>query len=198
MTEEFAVPHSRVTELVMRWRDGDSAALEQLLPLVYDELRKLARSHLRRESPGQPIESASLVHEAYLRLAGKNPPNLQNRAHFFGVAAHLMREILVDRARKIRAGKRGAGVQEISLDEAIGLPHQKNVDLIRLDDALQQLAKLDERQCRIVELRFFTGLDVEETAEVLGISPTTVKREFQHAKAWLYGELSKSLGQEDS
>jgi len=150
MSEESAIPHSQVTELVIRWRDGDLTALEQLVPLVYDELRKLARSHLRRESPDQNLQSASLVHEAYLRLSGKKPPNLQNRAHFFGVAAHLMREILVDRARKTRASKRGAGVRDVSLDEAIGMPHQKNVDLIRLDDALQQLAKLDDRQCLIV------------------------------------------------
>jgi RNA polymerase sigma factor (TIGR02999 family) len=194
MNEESSVPHSQVTELVMRWRDGDSSALEQLLPLVYDELRKLARSHLRRESPGQPIESASLVHEAYLRLAGKNPPNLQNRAHFFGVAAHLMREILVDRARKIRAGKRGAGLREISLDEAIGLPHQKNVDLVRLDDALQQLAKLDERQCRIVELRFFAGLSLEETSVAMGVSEATVSREWTTARQWLRHEMAGTAG----
>jgi RNA polymerase sigma factor (TIGR02999 family) len=190
MTEEFVVPHSQVTELVMRWRDGDSAALDQLLPLVYDELRKLARSHLRRESPHQPIESASLVHEAYLRLAGKNPPNLQNRAHFFGVAAHLMREILVDRARRVRAGKRGAGLREVPLDEAIGLPHQKNVDLVRLDDALQQLAKLDERQCRIVELRFFAGLSLEETSVAVGIYEATVSREWTTARQWLRHEMT--------
>jgi RNA polymerase sigma factor (TIGR02999 family) len=190
MSEDSAVPHSQVTELVLRWRDGDVAALEQLLPLVYDELRKLARSHLRRENPDQPLESASLVHEAYLRLAGKNPPNLQNRAHFFGVAAHLMREILVDRARKIRAGKRGAGGREISLDEAIGLPHQKKVDLVRLDDALQQLAKLDERQCRIVELRFFAGLSLEETSVAMGISEATVSREWTTARQWLRHEIA--------
>ena len=190
MNEESPIPHSRVTELVIRWRDGDLAALEQLVPLVYDELRKLARSHLRRESPDLNLQSASLVHEAYLRLAGKNPPNLQNRAHFFGVAAHLMREILVDRARKIRADKRGAGARNISLDEAIGLPHQKNVDLIRLDDALQQLGKLDERQCRIVELRFFAGLSLEETSVAMGISVATVSREWTTARQWLRHEMA--------
>ena len=174
----------------MRWRGGDLAALEQLVPLVYDELRKLARSHLRRESPDLSLQSASLVHEAYLRLAGKNPPNLQNRAHFFGVAAHLMREILVDRARKIRAVKRGAGVREISLDEAIGLPHQRNVDLICLDDALQQLAKLDDRQCRIVELRFFAGLSLEETSVAMAISEATVSREWTTARQWLRHEMA--------
>jgi RNA polymerase sigma factor (TIGR02999 family) len=190
MNEESPVPHSQVTELVMRWRDGDLAALEQLVPLVYDELRKLARSHLRRESPDLNVHSASLVHEVYLRLAGHNPPNLQNRAHFFGVAAHLMREILVDRARKIRAAKRGAGFPEISLDEAIGLPHQKSVDLIRLDDALQQLGKLDGRQCRIVELRFFAGLSLEETSVAMGISEATVSREWTTARQWLRHEIA--------
>lgn len=190
MRDESPVSPPHVTELLVRWRAGDNAALEQLVPLVYAELRKLARSHLQREGPGQSLESAALVHEAYLRLAGKNPPDLQNRAHFFGVAARLMREILVDRARRIRAAKRGAGFTDLCLDEAIGLPHQKNVDIIRLDDALQRLAELDERQCRIVELRFFAGLSLDETSVALGISEATVSREWTTARLWLRHEIA--------
>jgi RNA polymerase sigma factor (TIGR02999 family) len=166
--------------------------VDQLIPLVYDELRRLARSQLRRHGPDQSLESAALVHEAYLRLTGRTPPDWQNRAHFFGIAAHLMREILVDRARRVRAAKRGAGTRDLSLDEAIGLPHQKNVDIIRLDDALQQLAKLDERQCRIVELRFFAGLSVEETSVAMEISEATVSREWTTARQWLRHEMAAS------
>jgi RNA polymerase sigma factor (TIGR02999 family) len=188
--DEGATSHSQVTELLVRWRDGDGAAVEQLIPLVYEELRRLARSQLRRQGPDQNLESASLVHEAYLRLTGKNPPDWQSRAHFFGVASHLMREILVDRARRMRAAKRGAGVRDLSLDDAIGPPHQKNVDIVRLDDALQELAKLDERQCQIVELRFFAGLSLEETSVALGISEATVSREWTTARQWLRHEIA--------
>jgi RNA polymerase sigma factor (TIGR02999 family) len=190
MRNDGAVSHPQVSELLVRWRDGDHAALEQLVPLVYDELRRLARSHLRREAPGQSIQSAALVHEAYLRLVGKVPPDWQNRTHFFGFAAHLMREILVDRARRKRAAKRGTGLTELSLDEAIGLPHQKTVDMIRLDDALTELARLDERQCKIVELRFFAGLSLEETSVALGISEATVSREWSTARLWLRHEIA--------
>jgi RNA polymerase sigma factor (TIGR02999 family) len=190
MRDESAVSRPQVTELLARWKDGDNTALEQLVPLVYDELRKLARSHLRREPPDQSLQSAALVHEAYLRLAAKSPPDWQSRTHFFGVAARLMREILVDRARKIGAAKRGAGVRELSLDEAIGIPHQKNVDIIRLDDALKQLERLDERQCRIVELRFFAGMSLEETSVALGISEATVSREWSTARLWLRHEIT--------
>ena len=188
--DEGPASHSQVTELLVRWRDGDSAAMDQLIPLVYEELRRLARSQLRRHGPDQSLESGSLVHEAYLRLTGKNPPDWQNRAHFFGVAAHLMREILVDRVRRMRATKRGAGVRDLLLDETIVLPHQKNVDLIRLDDALQQLERLDERQCRIVELRFFAGLSLEETSVAMEISEATVSREWATARQWLRHEMA--------
>jgi RNA polymerase sigma factor (TIGR02999 family) len=188
--DEGPASHSQVTELLVRWRDGDSAAMDQLIPLVYEELRRLARSQLRRHGPDQSLESVSLVHEAYLRLTGKNPPDWQNRAHFFGVAAHLMREILVDRVRRMRATKRGAGVRDLLLDETIVLPHQKNVDLIRLDDALQQLERLDERQCRIVELRFFAGLSLEETSVAMEISEATVSREWATARQWLRHEMA--------
>ncbi len=190
MTNEGTISDPQVSELLVRWRNGDHAALEQLVPLVYDELRRLARSHLRREAPGQSIQSAALVHEAYLRMVGKNPPDWQNRAHFFGVSARLMRQIMVDRTRKIRAAKRGAGVEVFSLDEAIGLPHQKSVDLIQLDDALERLAKLDERQCQIVELRFFAGLSLEETSVALGISEATVSRDWTTARLWLRHEIA--------
>jgi RNA polymerase sigma factor (TIGR02999 family) len=188
--DEGPVPHSRVTELLVRWREGDRAALKQLVPLVYDEVRRLARSHLRREAAGQSIESAALVHEAYLRMVGEDPPDWQNRDHFFGVAARLTREILVDRTRKFRGAKRGAGAGEIPLDGAIGLPHQRSVDLILLDDALERLAKLDERQCRIVELRFLAGLSLEETSVALGISEATVSREWTTARLWLRHEIA--------
>jgi len=190
--DEGAASHSPVTELLVRWRDGDSAAVDQLIPLVYGELRRLARSPLRRQGPDQRLESAALVHEAYLRLTGKNPPDWQDRARFFGVAAHLMREILVDRVRRMRATKRGAGVRDLSLDEAIVLPHQKNVDLIRLDDALQQLARLDERQCRIVELRFFAGLSLEEASVAMGISEATVSRDWTTARQWRRHEMART------
>ena len=188
--DEGPASHSQVTELLVRWRDGDRAAVDQLIPLVYEELRRLARSQLRRHGPDQSLESVSLVHEAYLRLTGKISPDWQNRAHFFGVAAHLMREILVDRVRRMRATKRGAGVRNLSLDETIVLPHQKNVDLIRLDDALQQLARLDERQCRVVELRFFAGLSLEETSVAMGISEATVSRDWTTARQWLRHEMA--------
>ena len=191
MTNDGAISQPQVTELLVRWRNGDPAALEELVPLVYDELRRLARSHLRHEAPGHSIQSAALVHEAYLRMVGKTPPDWQNRAHFFGVAARLMRQIMVDRTRKLRASKRGAGAGELPLDEAIGLlPHQKSVDLIQLDDALEHLSKLDERQCRIVELRFFAGLSLEETSVALGISEATVSREWTTARLWLRHEIA--------
>jgi RNA polymerase sigma factor (TIGR02999 family) len=191
MTNDGAISQPQVTELLVRWRNGDPAALEELVPLVYDELRRLARSHLRHEAPGHSIQSAALVHEAYLRMVGKTPPDWQNRAHFFGVAARLMRQIMVDRTRKLRASKRGAGAGELPLDEAIGLlPHQKSVDLIQLDDALEHLSKLDERQCQIVELRFFAGLSLEETSVALGISEATVSREWTTARLWLRHEIA--------
>jgi RNA polymerase sigma factor (TIGR02999 family) len=192
MRNDDAISHPQVSALPVRWPDGDPAALEQLVLLVYDELRRRARSYLRRETPGQSIQSAALVHEAYLRMVGRSPRDWQNRAHFFGVAARLMREILVDRTRKIGAAKRGTGAGELPLDEAIGLPHQRSVDLILLDDALERLAKLDERQCRIVELRFFTGLFLEETSVALGISEATVSREWSTARLWLRREIARA------
>lgn len=187
----MSIPLPGVTELLVRWRDGDAAALNSLIPLLYEELRKLARAYLRRERPDHTLQSAALVHEAYVRLAGKESLECQNRVHFFGVAARLMREILVDHARSRAAGKRGGGVSDITLNEALGIPQQQNVDIIRLDDALRSLALLDERQCRIVELRFFAGLSIEDTSEALGISAATVSREWTTARVWLRHELAK-------
>jgi len=184
-------PH-QVSELLMRWREGDSNALDSLIPVVYAELRRVARGHLRRERPHHTLQSAALVHEAYVRLAGQTSPQLQNRAHFFGVAARLMREILVDHARNRGAAKRGAGTTQIALNEALNIPQLKSVDLILLDDALLRLSKLDERQGRIVELRFFAGLSIEDTSEALGISPATVSREWTTARLWLRREIAKA------
>ncbi len=183
-----------VTELLLRWGGGDRKALDELLPLVYDELRRLARRYLRRERPGHTLQPTALVNEAYLKLIDQREISWQNRAHFFGVAARLMREILVDHARSHMAAKRGGGEQRMTLDEGVASPAaiKPNIDLLRLDDALQVLAKLDPQQCRIVELRYFGGLTIEETAEVLVLSPATIKREWQLARAWLYHEISES------
>jgi RNA polymerase sigma factor (TIGR02999 family) len=182
----------RVTELLVRWRRGDDNALESLIPLIYAELRKLARSYLRRERADHTLESAALVHEAYVRLTGRSCPDWQNRGHFFGVAAQLMREILVEHARRRAATKRGGGVGDLVIEEALGIPEHKNVDVLLLDDALLSLAQLDERQARIVELRFFAGLSIEETAGVLSISPATVSREWTTARVWLRHEIANS------
>lgn len=180
-----------VTELLVRWRKGDQEALKALIPLVYDELRRVARRYLRRERADHTLESAALVHEAYLRLAQQDASYLQNRAHFFAVAAELMRHILVSHARAHRALKRGAGGCKLTLDEAVGFSRTRDIDLVALDHALNGLAELDARQSRIVELRFFGGLSIEDTSEVLGLSPVTIKREWSTARAWLYREMGK-------
>ena len=181
---------SPITGLLLRWREGDRAALDQLMPLIYDELRRLARYYLRRERSANTLQSTVLVHEAYLRLVGENPPEWQNRAHFFGIAARLMREILMEHARRLKAAKRGGGACRLSLDEAIAFPNHPDWDLLELDRALSELAGFDEQQSRIVELRFFSGLTIEDTSEVLGISPATVKREWITARAWLYRSMT--------
>ena len=181
---------SPITLLLVRWREGDRAALNQLLPLVYDELRRLARYYLRRERSGHTLQSTALVHEAYLRLAGQDPPQWQNRAHFFGIAARLMREILIEHARAQKAAKRGGDVLRLTLDETVAFVNQPEVDLLELDRALNELAGFDEQQSRIVELRFFGGLTIEDTSEVLGIAPATVKREWVTARAWLYRSIT--------
>ncbi len=180
-----------VTQLLIDWKNGSREALDALLPLVYDELRRVARGYLRRERPGQTLQGTAVVHEAYLRLVDQARVKWQNRAHFLGVAAQMIRRILVDHVRAKRAAKRGAGAMTLSLDESIEVAGRRDVDLVSLDDALEELARFDPRQARIVELRYFTGLSIEETAEVLGISPATVKREWAVARAWLYRELSE-------
>ncbi len=183
-------PSSPVTQLLVRWREGDREALEALMPLVYDELRRLAHHYLRQERSDHTLQSTALVHEAYLRLAGQNPPQWQNRAHFFGIAAHIMRQILVEYARGRGAAKRGGNACRVTLDESIALPQQLDVDVVELDRALTGLAELDAQQSRIVELRFFAGLTIEDTSEVLGISPATVKRDWVTARAWLFRAMT--------
>jgi RNA polymerase sigma factor (TIGR02999 family) len=179
-----------VSELLVRWKAGDQQALEKLVPLVYKELRDIARYHLQRERPGHTLQSAALVHEAYLRLLGQRPFDTENRAHFLAVASRLMRQILVDYARSHGAAKRGAD-RRVELDTSLVLPTGRSTDVVALDDALTGLAKLDEQQCRIVELRFFGGLATEEIAEVMGVSASTVKREWNVAKAWLTREMKR-------
>lgn len=180
-----------VTKLLLRWSKGDQGALESLVPLVYDELRRLARHYLKQEKPSHTLSSTALVHEAYLRLVSQKDVTWQNRAHFFGVASQMMRRILVDHARHHAYAKRGGGAMTLALDEAVCTPQRREIDLVALDDALDSLAKLDERQSRMVELRFFGGLSIEETSEVLGVSAPTVKREWASARAWLYREISR-------
>lgn len=184
---------AQVTKLLDEWGQGDKDAREALIALVYDELRRLARRHLRRERPDHTLQSAGLVNEAYLRMIQQQPLQWQNRAHFFGVAAQMMRHILVDHARGRLAAKRGAGAPRLTLDAQIALPQKRQVDLMALDDALNQLAALDPQQSRLVELRFFGGLSIEEASIVLGISPATSKREWAIARAWLLREM-KSKG----
>ena len=178
-----------VTKLLVRLTDGDGAVLDELLPLVYAELRRLASSYLRRERQGHTLEPTALVHEAYLRMIDQTQAHWQNRAHFFGVAAQMMRRILIDHARAHQADKRGGEFQKLSLDENIDVSGVRAAELVALDDALNRLAEIDPQKSRIVELRFFGGLSVDETAEVLGVSVPTVKRHWRMAKAWLYGEV---------
>jgi RNA polymerase sigma factor (TIGR02999 family) len=182
-----------VTELLKCWRQGDSTALEKLLPLVYNELRRIAAQQLRRERPNHTLQPTALVHEVYLKLVGQHRIEWQNRAQFFGVAAQLIRRILVDHVRNRRTAKRGGGAVTLTLDEAVSEPARQDIDLLKLDDALLSLATKDEQQSRVVELRFFGGLSIEETAEVLGISPSTVKRDWAAAKAWLYRDMSTRI-----
>ena len=179
-----------VTQLLVAVSNGDREALDKLLPLVYDELRHLANRYLRRERPDHTLQATALVNEAYLRLVAQHV-SWQNRAHFFGVAAEMMRRILVDHARNHQAAKRGSGGVKLALDEAIGVSNEQAAELIALDEALTALAEFDPQKSRIVELRFFGGLSIEETAEVLGIGTATVIRQWRMAKAWLYHEISK-------
>jgi RNA polymerase sigma factor (TIGR02999 family) len=177
-----------VTILLRDWSNGDKAALEQLMPLVYQELRKLARSHLRKERRSHTLQPTALIHEAYLRMVGTDHPEWKSRSHFFGVAANLMRQILVDHARKHHAAKRAGGAK-VTLDEAIILDPKNPSNLIALDDALVSLARLDPRKARAIELRYFAGFSMEETAQSLNISVATLRRDLRMAEAWLLREM---------
>jgi RNA polymerase sigma-70 factor, ECF subfamily len=180
-----------VTRLLIQVTDGDGAALEELLPLVYHELRRLAANYLRRERVSHTLQPTALVHEAYMRLIDQTQVQWQNRAHFFGVAAQMMRRILVDHARQHKSEKRGGEFQKLSLDDNLDILSGRASELVALDEALERLSAVDPQKSRVVELRFFGGLSVEETAEVLGVSAPTVKRQWRMAKAWLYGEVAK-------
>ena len=181
-----------ITQLLLNWSKGDEAALNQLIPLVYPELRKLARRYMGRESPEHTLQTSALINEAYLRLVDQQVVEWQDRAHFFAVAAQVMRHILIDHARSHLYGKRGAGAQHVPLDDAAVVSQERATELVALDGALTSLAKIDERKSKIVELRFFGGLSVEETAEAMKLSPVTVMREWRAAKAWLHREVSGS------
>jgi len=183
---------NQVTQLLVRWRSGDKAALDSLMPLVYGELRRIAQHYLNNERPDHTLQSTALVHEAYVRLTHQQLPEWQNRAHFFAVSAQLMRQILVDYARSHRASKRGGSAYKLALEDLQEEPQATDVDVVALDDALKTLATMDAQQSRVVELKFFGGLSIEDTAEVLGISPSTVKRDWVTARAWLYRELDRS------
>lgn len=186
-----AMTTESVTDLLQAWAAGDQAALDELLPLVYDDLRRQARRYMRGQTPGHTLQTTALVHEAYLRLAGQSAVDWQSRAHFFGVAAKAMRSILVDHARARSAAKRGGSARAITLNDAGKIPGpQISVDVLALDDALARLGELDPRKSQLVELRYFGGLGIDEAAAVLGVSPTTVKREWTTARAWLRRELS--------
>jgi RNA polymerase sigma-70 factor (ECF subfamily) len=181
---------NQVTALLARWNQGEAAAREALVPLVYEELRRIARKCLAEQRRDHTLQSTALVHEAYLRLVGRTSVHWQDRVHFFAVAARLMRGILVDHARKHSAAKRGGDALTLVLDEAVVLPKKGEVNLVALDDALTRLAALDARQGQIVELRFFGGLSIEDVSHVLGISPATVKREWATARLWLHNAMS--------
>lgn len=183
---------SNVTQLLIDWRGGNSDALNQLMPLVYDELRGLAKRYMRRESSSHTLQTNALVNEAYLRLVNQQNVDWQNRAHFFAIAAQVMRHLLVDHARSKQYAKRGGGAQQITLDEGLAVSDDNSVELLSLHQALERLEKIDDRKSKIVELRYFGGLSTEETAEVLGVSEITIKREWAKAKAWLFRELSQS------
>ena len=186
-----ASPHS-VTEMLLAWGEGDEAARDELLAVVYQELHRLAHHYMKRESPGHTLQTSALVNEAYVRLVDQNNVQWQNRAHFYGIAAQMMRRILVDYARNRRYAKRGGGAQKVSLNEALIVSDERSEEVVSVHEALEQLAAFDPRKSQIVELRFFGGLSIEETAEVLDVSPGTVMRDWTLAKAWLRREMSNN------
>ena len=184
-------PPQDVTQLLLDWSKGNQGASDKLMPLVYDELRRVAQNYLRHERPDHTLQATALVHEAYLKLIDQTAVDWHDRAHFFGLASQMMRHILVDHARRHQAAKRGGLVQRLTLVEAVSFPDQKDFDLVALDEALTNLAQLDSQQSRIVEMRFFGGLTIEETATALSLSVATVNREWRLAKAWLLRALTK-------
>ena len=186
------ISQTGVTDLLVHWSEGDQEALNKLIPLVYDELHKLASRYLRRERRDHTLQTTALVHEAYLKLVNQRDANFENRLHFFAVAAQIMRRILVDYARRHHASKRGGDLYKLSLDEALVTSEEKGADLLALDEALERLAAIDPRQSRVVELRIFAGLTLEETAQALNISPSTVRREWSMAKAWLHRQIKNN------
>ena len=179
-----------LTDLLLEWREGDKAALDRLVPIVYDELRRIAHRYVQHERDAHTLQTSALVNEAYLRFAGQRKVDWQNRAHFFAVTAQVMRHILIDHARRRRYAKHGGEVQQIPINDAAEMSLQRAGELIALEEALDQLAKLDQRKCQVVELRYFGGLSLEETAEVLQISLMTVRRDWRAAKAWLYRSVT--------
>ena len=183
-------PRGQVTELLLNWSQGDETAVERLVPLVYEDLRRRAAAVLQSERSGHTLTPTALVNEAYLRLVDQQLPRFESRKHFYGVAARVMRQVLVDHARARGAAKRNAGREAVPLDEAIPVSDERASDVLALDDALRSLADFDAGKARLVELRYFTGLTIEETAEMLGTSPATVKREWALARAWLHREIS--------
>ena len=176
---------NQVTKLLADWKSGDPEALDRLAPLVYQELRRLAESYLRNESAAKTLQPTALVHDLYIRLMAGEQPDWNSRAHFFGIAAHRMRQILVEHARQRKAAKRGAGAEQVTLDEMVCFAPERSADVVALDDALNSLATFDERKCKVIELRYFAGLSIEEVAEALEISVATVGREQRLAEAWL-------------
>ena len=185
------VPRHQITQLLVRWREGDRRALDDLLPLVYDELHRLAAHYMRGERPSHTLQTSALVNEVYLRLVDNQDISWQNRAHFFAIAAQVMRRILVDHARRRDNQKRGGGLaQRFQLDETMLVPNKRAAEIVALDDALKSLAAIDPRKSQLVELRFFGGMSIEETAEVLQVSPGTVMRDWTLAKAWLLREIT--------
>ena len=193
----MAAPSQDVSQLLVAWSNGEQDALEQLIPLVYNELHRLAHRYMGRERGGHPLQSTALVHEAYQRLINLKNVSWQNRAHFFAVSAQLMRRILVDYARSRRYSKRGGEWRQIPLNEAVAVFQDRRTDIVALDDALRTLADIDPRKGRVVEMRFFGGLSIKETAEVLNVSPETVLRDWRLAKVWLLRQLSQGNGDED-
>ena len=183
---------NEVTQLLVAWGNGDQAARDQLMPLVYAELHRLAHRHIKRERPGHTLQTSALVNEAFVRLVDQRDVHWQSRAHFFGIAAQMMRRILVDYARKRRFAKRGGNQLQVSLNEELVAANQRSAEVVLLDDALTQLAEIDERKSKVVELKFFGGLSIEETAEALGVSPGTVMRDWTLAKAWLRRVMNRN------